>query len=222
MKKYESTKNEMLRNQQHSRLLPTISLAKCSQIKIQTCYCSLEFPRCSREIVGRDFVTKDVLQTELEFYEYINEDFQTTHIVLLAWYGCWLSKGVYYVIYALIATINIRSIDNYEYAPNLRSQFRSLETNCTRLSPGKSLAEDFVDLSVFATCHPNLMRIYTPIISLHAIGLNIYSVVIYFIFLICIMFFRYYFRKPLQESSLFPVAPIYSAQTECRQIQLHI
>lgn len=193
---------------------------------LQICYSILGIPRCSRQIVREEFVTQNVPKSELQFYESINEDLQITQILFIGWLSCWLMKGIYYIVYMLNAISSIKSIaaDNGSLMTDsglgdARIHLGCLQTNCTRLSANRPLQEDLLELPLFAICHPNLMQIYVPIIGLQAIGLNIYTVVMYFVLLFCIMGLRYYIRKPFQESCLFPVTPICLARTKCKQIQ---
>lgn len=200
-----------------------------SILKLSHLLCGV--PKCKHTKLMKVLSNGRLPEVELRFYKFIEEPLRKSQLIyfLLTLWFCLVSS--YYSIYMIhsVGTLEVNKdlqmlpdeFKSYRGAPI--TGFGCLLTNCTSSTTSKPFVRDLVGLPLFAICKPELNRYYLPLTGLDALGLSIYTVYTYFIFLVGVAFVgRSYLHPTLQESSVFPITPIYLGASLREQTQTHL
>lgn len=194
---------------------PSLDSVKFNRALARLFYLISGLPRCSEEQLKNEILVLDLPAEEVDFFTKAKDRLEISHILWFLWYLFYIFKGLYVCTYIVFSASMMEVGDGIEVS-NRMSHLSSrgcLITNCTRLSKDKTLSKDLIELPIFAICHPNLNRIYIPLINTHTIGLNMYTVFTYFMFIVGIFFpIENYMNPQVQESRVLPYNPTFSVK----------
>lgn len=192
---------------------PAFDSVKLNRAVARLFYSISGLPRCAAHKIETEVSVLDIPEEELKYFSQSREQLEISHILWFLWFLLYIFKGLYFAIYMIIAVSTMEVSSNND-APNRApnsSSYGCLITNCTRLSKDNTLLKDLIELPVFAICHPDLSKIYIPLISAHSIGLNIYTVFTYFVSIVGVFFpIENYLNPRVQDSRAFPFNPTFS------------
>lgn len=159
-------------------------------------------------------------EDELQFYNRIKPSIRRSQIVCVLVWSAWILKNSVYPIYMITALLTFKQFDAQDPIANLTfarrtknkiSTFGCLITDCEQLDNSNAFFKDIKQLPLFAICHPRLNNFYLPISGYNSIGLGLYTVVIYAIFFVGVVFPIINHLNPrIPDSAAFAAAPVSS------------